>query len=321
MKKHFVRIIKVALDQRTEGDNDSAAPEGEEPDLLAKRCKALARYVIDVRLPSSLKGLKVWVESRVRAENDQHVLDLLLFYSGQMPLQFKPPRGKGVNAGLLEEMDRLAASIQDALARSNDIWGLTAEIINTETDPADEVEHVRLTSGYRVPSRARRSKVPEILHLLSRDKPLPLFTPELRPEYVESTELRLTATASLNSERLKLSVDDVHPRDREQPFATRVRPKDRLAARWPDEDPRPWILLAWISKFMEMPMTLRGHAAISVDTLNAKAFEVQSSENAWRMLMRLIEFMAPVLDSQAVEKLASRANTRRDSDARESDLQ
>ena len=118
-----------------------------------------------------------------------------------------------------------------------------------------------------------------------------------------------------------MSVDDVHPRDREQPFATRVRPKDRLAARWPDEDPRPWILLAWISKFMEMPMTLRGHAAISVDTLNAKAFEVQSSENASRMLMRLIEFMAPVLDSQAVEKLASRANTRRDSDARESDLQ
>lgn len=47
-----------------------------------------------------------------------------------------------------------------------------------------------------------------------------------------------------------------------------------------------------------MPMTLRGQAAISIDTLNAKALEVHGSENAAQIVMALIEFLRPVLDSK-----------------------
>lgn len=306
MKKHFVRVITVPLpipdgSAGEGGVHGFGEPEGEHPDHLAKRCKAIADYVVNIRLPSALKDLKVWVEPRIRPEGSQYMLDLLLFYSGQLPLQFKAPRGKGIHAGLLEEMDRLAACIEAALARSNDVWNLGAEIINTEVDPADEVEHVRLTSGYPVPNRGRRSKVPEILQLMSRKEPLPLLTPEMRPEYVESAELVVTTTASMNNDRLRLCVEEAKPADPEVPVASRVRPKVRLAPRWPDPDPRPWILLAWISKFMSMPMTMRGHAVISVDTLDPKALEVQGAANASQIVMQLIEFLKPVLESQSVD--------------------
>jgi hypothetical protein len=250
--------------------------------------------------PSALKNLKVWVEPRIRAEGSHYMLDLLLFYSGQLPLQFKTPRGRGINVGLLEGMDRLAARIEAALARSNDVWSLAAEIINTEVDPADEVEQVRLTSGYPVPNRGRRSKVPEILQLLSRHEALPLFTPEMRPEYVESGQLTVTAAVALNNDRLRLCVEEARSVDPESSIATRVRPKDRLAPRWTDPDPRPWILLAWVAKFMDMPMATRGHAVISVDTLDPKALEVQGSENAAQIVMKLIEFLKPVIESQSV---------------------
>lgn len=305
MKKHCVRVITVPLPIPDGGDGEGGElglgePEGEHPDQLARRCKALADYVVNVRLPSALKDLKVWVEPRIRPEASQHMLDLQLFYSGQLPLQFKAPRGKGIHAGLLEEMDRLAACIEGALLRSNDVWNLGAEIINTEVDPADEVEHVRLTSGYAVPNRGGRSKVPEILQMMGRNEPLPLFTPEMRPEYVESGQLTVTATASMNSDRLRLRVDEAHSSSPESPALTRVRPNDRLAPRWPDPDPRPWILLAWISTFMKTPMTTRGHPIVSVDTLEPKALEVRGAENASQIVMKLIEFLKPVLESQSV---------------------
>lgn len=228
------------------------------------------------------------------------MLDLLLFYSGQLPLQFKALRGKGIHAGLLEEMDRLAACIEDALVRSNDVWSLGAEIFNTEVDPADEVEHVRLKSGYEVPNRGGRSKIPGILQLMGRNEPLPLFTPDVRPEYVESGQLTVTATASMNSDRLRLRVEEARAASPESAALTRVRPNDRLAPRWPDPDPRPWILLAWISTFMKTPMTTRGHPVISVDTLDPKALEIQGAENALQIMIKLIEFMKPVLESQSV---------------------
>ena len=142
---------------------------------------------------------------------------------------------------------------------------------------------------------------------MSRNEPLPLFTPQMRPEYLESGQLTVTATASMNSDRLRLRVEAAQPANPEISVATRVRPRDRLAPRWPDPDPRPWILLAWLSKFMDTPMTTRGHAVISVDTLDPKAFEVQGAENASQIVMRLIEFLKPVLELQAV--LNARAQT------------
>ena len=304
MKKHFIRVVTVPLRAPNGKDcegrgSELGEPEGEHPEQLAKRCIATAEYVVDIRLPSALKGLKVWVEPRIRPGESEYILDLLLFYSGQLPLQFRAPRGKGIHAGLLEEMDRLAACIEKALDRSNDIWSLGAEIINTEVDPADEIESVRVVSGYAVPNRGRRSKVPEILQLMGRNDPLPLFTPNIRPEYVESGELNITSTPSMNSDRLRLRVDEVRALDATRPFSTRVRETARLAPRWPDADPRPWILLAWLSKFMKTPMTTRGHAVISIDTLHAKAFEVKGSDNASQILLQLIDFLKPVLESQS----------------------
>ncbi|MGM9485040.1 hypothetical protein ACS5PN_27875 [Roseateles sp. NT4] len=311
--RHFVRVITVDLEQLCGSPEDLASdeaalrPDGEHPDLLAKRCAAVLNYVMTVRLPVTLKGLKVWVEPRVRAQVDRIFLDLLLFYSGQLPLQFRASKNKSPNACIQEEMNRLAGSIEAALERSNGIWNLVAEIVNEESDAAGEVEHVRVQSGYKAPARPRGARIPEIVQFLGiGNKVLPLFTPDLRPELLESTELVVQASPSLNSSRLKLCVEGVSPSEDADSASTRVRPSARLAARWPGQDQRPWLLLAWLSKFMETPMSLRGHAVISVETLEAKALEVQEVENALEILLKLLQFLKPVINTTTDRDAATR---------------
>lgn len=299
MARQSIRIIEIPME---------LPQQGEEPGELAARCARIAHYLTRIRIPEALHGLALWVSPRLRQGEGGLRLDLHLVHDGQLPLEFRGPRGRGHAPAFTRELDRLAGCIEAALAESNNIWLTAAEIVNSDDAPAGEVEHLRKMSGYMAPARPPKSPSGGALNIVARQRELTLESPAVRPEYLESEPVLIVADCRVNSGRIQMSASAVRPAHSEQLLSTRVAVGHALNVRWPDEDTAPWVACTALASIVGVQPSLVGHAVVSNETLKGKAIQVDVIENASLIVDEILKLLAPVLDAEhAFKQRAAKA--------------
>jgi hypothetical protein len=278
----YRRVITMPLALAADHEGDDM-PQGERPERLRAITEAARRYVLNYRLPDSMQDVAVYVEPRIRAEhrgvgNAIHaslVMDLILFTNGQLPLRFSSRRGEGPNAGLEEEMDRLAEEFRASLLQSNAIWVEGAAIAANDPAPADELQHLRWKSGRQAPKRPPKPIVPVLMQIAAEAATqLPLLMPEVRPEYVEPQEVEIHVQVSPSDSQLIMTVSAIFGRSVPDGSKSMLEVGSRLRQRVPAEKRQRFILLACNAGLLGIPLKLRGRVVVSMTTLKAIAFEI-----------------------------------------------
>lgn len=284
-----IRVIRLSIE---------LGEDGLSPEVLMNVCEEYGNYILHYRLPQVLQGLTLWVEPKLRLEEGELRLVLLLGHDGQTPLNFEGKNGEAPSAAITRELDALARNIEQALNESNDIWALAAEIANNEEDPGAEVERIRWATGYQAPVKPRTPVIPNAFQVVTRQGTLVLEAPEIAPEYVETRELKISARVVARENALCAVVSQCEAADEDLAFVSRVAPKQDLRIRWPEGDAYPWKILAGLASMLQTPIDLQGRGVISMCTLQGKAFEVSNFNNAQAIVDKLIETVAPIINFQ-----------------------